>query len=169
MSKVIAVVAIIALIVAAFALTFGITIFMSSNKPIEKTVYYHDYSDAVFSNPIWTWLIIGNLNTTFEVDPGETVYLSYQGQAAIFGNATAGDSMIQVNLVLDGVIDFFNYNLFASNTTDEFVRGLIGFQIFLPSLPPGPHSVTIAYIGNTVTNRILLSTLFIQVFPAYVF
>ncbi|MDD1777438.1 MAG: hypothetical protein LUQ65_04655 [Candidatus Helarchaeota archaeon] len=171
MSKVIAVVAIIALIIGAFALTFGITTFMamSGTQGTEKTnVTYRNYYATLFCSPPVTLQLIPWTNVTFTLETDEVIYFSFQAQAGVYGRV-GSDSWIQVNLILDGVLDTFAYSLFSTNSTTDLVKGSIGFQVLRTDLDPGFHNVTIAYRGNVDTNYLAASTFFIQWFPAGAF
>lgn len=168
MSKAIAVIAIIALIIGSCALIFGVTIWMTPSKPTEKTITYCSNSLIIYTNPPNTWKIIPDFNTTINLEAGDVVYFSFQTQAQVYA-AAAGESRIQVNLMLDDVLVAEPYAELAANSTTDAIRSSIGFQAFKTGLAPGPHNVTIAYIGNNAANFIHLSTFFIQWFPSDTF
>jgi hypothetical protein len=172
MSKGIAVIAIIALIIGAFALTFGIStwITMAGTQGTEKTsVDYRSFDATIFCSPASTWQVIpwsSNITVTLETD--EVIYFSFQAQAVVRGRA-GGDSWIQVNLMLDGLLAPIAYGIFSTNSSSDVVKGLIGFQVLRTDLDPGTHTVAIAYMGNVATNYLQISTFFVQWFPAGAF
>ena len=163
MSKGIAVIAIIGLILGASGLTIGIISWIPTTN--EQTTWYSYSSYSVYSDPVYGWQDVPTLIITFNLKAGESVYFSYVGEAIAFPNP-GGNSFIQANLKVDGVVTAFSMWV-GTNSTTDYIQSPISLQVFTTTLSAGVHNVTIAIAGNYPSNCVNPHTLFVQKYPTH--
>lgn len=162
MSKGIAVIAIIALILGASGFAMGIISLIPAAK--EQTTWYKSNGSTYYSNPAFSWQDVPNLVINYSLKAGESVYFSYLGYAAAFPGS---DSYIQVNFKFDGVESSITAMCIRTNSTSNYVIGPISLQWFETGLSSGAHNVTVCMTGSDPHNYIGDHTLFVEIFPAH--
>ncbi len=120
-----------------------------------------DYS-KIYSTPTVTWKNHTGLIISFEVQQGESVYLSFNCEFYLQGDG-GGQKYLYIRFDIDGVITTTPEGTVSDNPGSGYVYGSFTLQDF-PVLSHGSHNVTISIYGNYALNYIDDCSLLVQTF-----
>ncbi|MHA2127184.1 MAG: hypothetical protein ACXAB8_11105 [Promethearchaeota archaeon] len=126
------------------------------------------YTDYFRTNPINTDLELSNLNVTFEVKTGQTVYLLYSGRAHLDLDYD-GFTELKIYFSIDGdkISEPYIWERFYYNYSDiggTSMLRTISLQYVNSTLSAGAHIVTIILEGNFGFNGVAQSSLYVQTY-----
>ncbi len=106
---------------------------------------------------------IPNLTINFQVNEGESVYLSFVTRAIIYGYS--GQSYIRFTFRIDGVILDAPYTIAGGLSIDEtFLYIPVALQYSADTLAAGNHTVSVVALKGYTLNFIRQSSLLVQTY-----
>ena len=170
---------VLAIIIAIGALGFELyNIYLAPSLESEKEIggtWYNSEPDFFSAYPDETFVFFNDLSILFNLNTGESVYISYNGLIFLtVATPLSGFLTLDIYFSLDGV-RLESPNIKTEYDHDGFTDQLLpaSLQYFNSTLPAGNHNITIVLWGivvegvfETKYNGVRESTLFVQTYSS---
>jgi len=150
---------IIALLLGAGGLGFGIINWM--NQPEPHWYSYHD--NEFYPSPIATYLPIPNISITFSLDKPMSLHLLFTCSARCLGDPISFSDLIfyfMINDIRQINMPWARVGSYESNTNYEYYS--VSLQHYIEAFPAGTYNITVVVLTERVGNFIRESSLWIR-------
>ena len=157
----------LALLLGAGGLGFGVINYM--NQPIiyQPTIFYSYHDTEFIPSPILVYLPIPNISLVFEIGGPVSLHLLFTCSARCLGDSLSFSDLFfyfMINDLRQTDMPWARTGGYESNTNYEY--STVSLQHYFTVTTPGVYNITVVVLSESGANFIRQSSLWIQSYPA---
>lgn len=132
--------------------------------PPSTDQWYDSFAGSYLIPAGETWGALSAVTIDFNVNPGQAVHFLFVGQINFDDSSTA--SYVEIKFRVDGHRLYYP-RIFVRRYNEVSPGGLrmsVSLQLYNTTISSGPHSITLAFRGDSTTDSVQDCSLFVQTY-----